>query len=871
MTVNHLHLASHSGFAADATVTNDGRVDISIDETDPAKLASLLTLPSKASTDPEKTQDIDSTPSTTATATATTPLNIVIQVVGSRGDVQPFVALGRVLQQQHGHRVRLVTHSVFCDFVQSNGLEFYDIGGGDPAELMSFMVNSSNDDGGSGLVPPPETFNNGEIASRRRFIEAVLDGCWRSMVDSEEDASSDSATFVADAIIANPPSFAHVHIAESLGIPLHVMFTMPWTPTRSFPHPLANIKFIQPSSPAYKVASLLSYTLVECLTWQGLGDIINRFRVDKLGLESLSPLMAVAPFSQGGLMGRLQIPTTYCWSPALLPKPVDWAPEVSVAGYFFTEETGAEADSYTPSPELAAFIKDGPPPVYIGFGSIVVDDPAALTQTVLDAVNKLKSKNVRAIVSKGWGGLGDDLSKTKNKNVFLLEQDCPHEWLFPRMACVVHHGGAGTTAAGLRAGLPTVVVPFFGDQPFWGDLVAQAGAGPRPIPYPVLTGDRLATAIEDALLPEAREQAKILGSKIREGNGTVAGAASFHRHLPQLYCQVAPEKPAVWTYKAPLQDGEEKQAQTNQTKPRRKRKRVPLSALAAAVLVEKKKMAFSDLRLLRPKEYDIHTDDQPWDPVTGAGSAIVGDLTSIAMAVADFPRELFKKGADSKGNADTDANTNTKGESAKIETASATVTMDTAVQATKSVGRIVTTGLQSPLNFCTGMARGFHNAPRLYNDDTVRNLPGRRRTKTYGHESDDDDDDQEQITSLGSGIRAASKAFGYGLYDGITGLVTQPMNSSGGGLSGFAKGLGGIVLKPAAGAWAVPAYAMQGVHAEVQRIMDSLGGHVGGDSRKATDARRVAARVQQGVVELAASTPDEQQAILAKWVDVQTA
>ena len=859
MTVNHLHLASHSGFAADATVTSDGRIDIFIDETDPAKLASLLARPSKASTVPENiTENI------TATSTANTPLNIVIQVVGSRGDVQPFVALGRVLQQQHGHRVRLVTHSVFCDFVQSNGLAFYDIGGGDPAELMSFMVNSSNDDGGSGLVPPPETFNNGEIASRRRFIEAVLDGCWRSMVDAEDEdedalAGSGSAAFVADAIIANPPSFAHVHIAESLGIPLHIMFTMPWTPTRSFPHPLANIKCIQPSSPAYKVASLLSYTLVECLTWQGLGDIINRFRVDKLGLEPLSPLMAVAPFSQGGLMGRLQIPTTYCWSPALLPKPADWAPEVSVAGYFFTEETGAEADSYTPSPELAAFIKDGPPPVYIGFGSIVVDDPAALTQTVLDAVNRLKGKHMRAIVSKGWGGLGDNLSKTTNKNVFLLEQDCPHEWLFPRMACVVHHGGAGTTAAGLRAGLPTVVVPFFGDQPFWGDLVAQAGAGPRPIPYPVLTGERLATAIEDALLPEAREQAKRLGSKIREGNGTAAGAASFHRHLPQLYCQVAPDQPAVWTYKVPLGDGDEKQVRyARQTTPKKKRKRVPLSALSAAVLVEKGMMAFADLRLLRPKEYDIHTDDQPWDPVTGAGSAIIGDLTSIAMAVADFPRELFKKGAV--------ANTTTR-----RETASATVTMDTAVQATKSVGRIVTTGLQSPLNFCTGMARGFHNAPRLYNDDTVRNLPGRRRTRTYGHESssdDDDDDGQEQITGLGSGLRAASKAFGYGLYDGITGLVTQPMKSSGSGLGGFAKGLGGVVLKPAAGAWAVPAYAMQGVRAEVQRIMDSLGGHVGGDSRKATDARRVAARVQQGVVALAASTREEQQAILDAWVNM---
>lgn len=166
-------------------------------------------------------------------------LNIVIQIVGSRGDVQPFVALGKKIKELYGHRVRLATHATFKKFVEDNGLEFFSIGG-DPAQLMAFMVKNP------GLVPGIETIKGGDIARHRKTMFEIVKGCWRSCLEagdgmnyeahkhygpvshrseSRRTHSTNSEPFIADAIIANPPSFAHIHIAERLGIPLHIFFT----------------------------------------------------------------------------------------------------------------------------------------------------------------------------------------------------------------------------------------------------------------------------------------------------------------------------------------------------------------------------------------------------------------------------------------------------------------------------------------------------------------------------------------------------------------------------------------------------------------------------------------------------------------------
>jgi UDP:flavonoid glycosyltransferase YjiC (YdhE family) len=211
--------------------------------------------------------------------------------------------------------------------------------------------------------------------------------------------------------------------------------------------------------------------------------------------------------------------------------------------------------------------------VYIGFGSIVVDDPNAMTKLIFEAV---KLSGVRALVSKGWGGLGADELGVPD-GVFMLG-NVPHDWLFKYVSCVVHHGGAGTTAAGISMGLPTVIVPFFGDQPFWGSMVARAGAGPQPIPYKHLTADALAAAITEALKPAALEQAKELGAKIAEETGSETGAQHFHKELDidNLRCSLDPSRAAVW---------------------RVKRTNIRLSAFAATVLGNEGIIQFNDLKL----------------------------------------------------------------------------------------------------------------------------------------------------------------------------------------------------------------------------------------------------------------------------------
>lgn len=221
---------------------DDGRVNININ-TKNRRLADLLApvLANQISAASQEQPPAYLPPSLIGVPDGTPPprLNIVIQIVGSRGDVQPFVALGKTLKEKNGHRVRVATHPTFQTFVEENDLEFFNIGG-DPAELMAFMVKHP------GLMPGMDALKSGEVSKRRKGIEEMLLGCWRSciergnglgpppkphkkdepldLVDSVEFDGGDKP-FVADAIIANPPSFAHIHVAEKLGIPLHMMFT----------------------------------------------------------------------------------------------------------------------------------------------------------------------------------------------------------------------------------------------------------------------------------------------------------------------------------------------------------------------------------------------------------------------------------------------------------------------------------------------------------------------------------------------------------------------------------------------------------------------------------------------------------------------
>ncbi|QDS71101.1 hypothetical protein FKW77_009183 [Venturia effusa] len=910
------------GLGTNASVANDGRVNITIDQRS-QKLSSLLVPALRnqrriiAKEKPLPSPYIPPSLGGSPGELPPPPLNIVIMVVGSRGDVQPFLALGKVLKETYGHRVRLATHPTFKDFIEGNGLEFFSIGG-DPSELMAFMVKNP------GLMPGFDTLRNGDVGKRRANIAEMIRGCWRacieagdgSGIEASDDAIGDWMTddpvtgglasspddanprpFVADAIIANPPSFAHVHCAERLGIPLHMMFTMPWSPTEAFPHPLANITS---SNADQTVSNYITYALVDMLTWQGLGDVINRFRVHILGLEPIS--LVWGP----GMLARLKVPYTYCWSPALIPKPNDWGSHISLSGFYFLEQ----ASNFTPAPDLKAFLDAGPPPVYIGFGSIVVDDPNAMTTMIFEAVKK---SGQRALVSKGWGGFGADELGIPD-GVFMLG-NVPHDWLFQHVSCVVHHGGAGTTAAGIAAGKPTFVVPFFGDQPFWGSMVNRAGAGPPPVPHKDLTADSLAAGILECIKPSSQEKAKIMALKISKEKGTDTGAQSFHQMLDvdKLRCSILPEQAAVW---------------------RVKRTQIRLSALAAYVLAEKSVISFADLKLYRPREYEVEMG--PTDPISGGASAVIETLTSTMMGVADFPVATLKalaihpdasKGK-GKGKATEEAVLSTgTGSSTPLtaNTSSTTVNqprssissdvttstpvtspgtltpvaskesrsgdvltressgtaggslspvtseerssrdsvrsprggsmaealrslpeksrprsssrggsgssphrrsssmskkkpshtstwtegahspgpdlLDTAYGTGKGISKISGSLLKSPMDVLLGISKGFHNMPKLYGEEV-------RQT--------------DRVTGIKSGFRVAGKELGLGFFDGITGLVTQPLQGAkkegaAGFVKGFGKGIAGLVVKPGAGIYGLPGYAMKGIYKEIQR------------------------------------------------------
>ncbi|CAM4955396.1 unnamed protein product [Rotaria socialis] len=424
---------------------------------------------------------------------------ILILIVGTRGDVQPFIALGKALLAC-GHRVRIATHEVFRKFVRENGIEFYPLAG-DPADLMSFMVKNA------GIVPSISSIVAGDITKHRRIIADILASTWKACVEDDDETD---VSFVAEAIIANPPSFGHIHCAQKLQIPLHMVFTMPWSPTVQFPHPLCKIDYNR--APIERI-NILSYHLVEIFTWSSMHNIINEFRKNVLGLAPLHMRQAVR------LMIDERVPHTYCWSPSLVPKPADWPSHIDISGFFFLDL----ATNFTPPEDLVRFLESGDPPIYIGFGSITGHDSQRILHVVLEA---LKISGYRAILS----GLVKDTDELP-ENIYGIG-NCPHDWLFQHVSAVCHHGGAGTTAAGLRAGKPTIVVPFFGDQFFWGAMINKSGAGPAPIPGKTITAKQLAAAFKFVHDPDAQAAALKISLNVQNENGCEAAVRSFHAHLP---------------------------------------------------------------------------------------------------------------------------------------------------------------------------------------------------------------------------------------------------------------------------------------------------------------------------------------------------
>ncbi len=266
--------------------------------------------------------------------------------------------------------------------------------------------------------------------------------------------------FRAHAIISNPITYGHIHVAEKLGVPLHIMFPQPWVPTEAFAHPLSNMPYNGKSSED----NFKSYQLVDLGMWQLTEGMVNQFRLEVLLLHKIQK-------SSMSMLLDQKIPHSFMWSKHVVPRPDDWDMEIfDVVGTVLDE---APHEAYEPPSDLTAFLAAGEAPLFVGFGSMILPDPPATTRMILEAATKL---NCRIVIQSCWSDMildDNDNTAVIPANVYFLG-DCPHDWLFPRMAAVVHHGGSGTTAAGLLAGKPTFIVPYFGDQPFWGWAVAKA-------------------------------------------------------------------------------------------------------------------------------------------------------------------------------------------------------------------------------------------------------------------------------------------------------------------------------------------------------------------------------------------------------------
>ena len=412
-------------------------------------------------------------------------MRIVIIAPGTRGDVQPYIALGKGLQSA-GHTIRLVSHSNFESLVASYGLEFWSFGN-DVKDAVENSDMQALTEKGNFLLLLAKMAKEAQREALR-FAEGGL----RAAQGMEIVLSGLGGLFIG------------IAIAEKLDIPLVQAYVVPFSPTREMSSVLT------PKLPS--VLNRVSHQLTRQLMWQGFrsADTIARKKV--LNIPA-APLLG--PYDS---KSTHNMPILYGFSPSVIPAPSDWNDQTHITGFWFVDE----ADDWQPPAALLDFLQAGPATIYIGFGSMSSRAPEQTADLIIQA---LTLTNQRAILLSGWGGL----QKASIPDSIFMIDAIPHSWLFPRVSAVVHHGGASTTAAGLKAGVPSVIIPFFGDQPFWGQRVAELGVGSKPIPRKQLTAGRLANAIQEVVTNEdIRQRAAKLGKKIQTENGVESAVKIFN-------------------------------------------------------------------------------------------------------------------------------------------------------------------------------------------------------------------------------------------------------------------------------------------------------------------------------------------------------
>jgi sterol 3beta-glucosyltransferase len=406
-------------------------------------------------------------------------MRITLLSLGSRGDVQPFIALAVGLQKTGRHKVCLAAPDNFEALAKEYSLNFFPLG----VDTQKILGTDGIDPDQNILLWFWEV-----LRSMKPLTERIAENTWLACQDAE-------------LIIYSLVGIGAYHVAEKLGSPCAMASPIPGVaPTRAYPNPNGLFPSLPLGGGYNRLTHILSGHLFQLFT----GSFINRWRKEKLHL----PVIPFGKYPYSCIRGRPQ-PMIGCYSPIISPKPPDWGDHHYVCGYWFLDP----APHWQPSAELTTFLEAGAPPVYIGFGSMANRTPQKTAQLVQEA---LELSGQRGVLAVGWGGIDN---ANMPGNIFALNS-ISHAWLFPRMAAVVHHGGAGTSAAAFRAGVPSILVPHLGDQAFWAKRVAELGVGPQPIPRRKLTAKRLAAAITVATTDQdMRARAAALGERIRAEDG----------------------------------------------------------------------------------------------------------------------------------------------------------------------------------------------------------------------------------------------------------------------------------------------------------------------------------------------------------------
>lgn len=401
-------------------------------------------------------------------------MRVLIAAVGSRGDVAPYTGLG-VRLREAGHAVTIAAHPSYAPMVRAAGLGVHPM----PGDLGV-------------LLDLPERSTPAYQAGRVPRLTTLLRGAAHAVLD---------AAAQADVVLVNGSAPFGYDVAEALGLPSAGLYCQPMTPTGSFP----------------------PIVLHSARSWGRRG---NRL-LGSLGVRSMIPFHRVTAelrrelgLPRRSVGGTLAVQAAEEWpilhghSPAVLPRPADWRPGLDVVGYWWPAGT-----QWEPPAELTAFLDAGPPPVFVGFGSMAGGHGERLAPLVAAA---LREAGVRGILQAGRAGLGEHAPDVLGPDV-LAVGDVPHDWLFPRTAAVVHHAGSGTTATTLRAGVPSVPAPVFADQPLWSRRLVELGCAPEVIPFRKLGAQRLAGAVRAAVEePRYRAAAQRMSRAVAADDGAAA-------------------------------------------------------------------------------------------------------------------------------------------------------------------------------------------------------------------------------------------------------------------------------------------------------------------------------------------------------------